>query len=99
MKFGKPIAILLIVCFVASLAAATVIPKGDNGSKRDKDMDIQNIKVFSNAFESNSTIPKKYTCSGENINPPLELGGIPKEAKSLVLIVEDPDAPMKVFTH
>jgi Raf kinase inhibitor-like YbhB/YbcL family protein len=99
MKFGKPIAILLIVCFVASLAATTVSSKGSTGSKGDKNMAIQNIKVFSSAFESNSTIPKKYTCSGENINPPLELGGIPKEAKSLVLIVEDPDAPMKVFTH
>ena len=99
MKFGKPIAILLIVCFVASLAAATVIPKGGNGSKRDKNMDIQNIKVFSSAFESNSSIPRKYTCNAENINPPLEFEGIPKEAKSLALIIEDSDAPMKVFTH
>jgi len=99
MKFEKPIAILLIVCFVASLAAATVIPKGDNGSKRDKNMDIQNIKVFSSAFESNSSIPRKYTCSGENINPLLEFEGIPKEAKNLALIIEDSDAPMKVFTH
>jgi phosphatidylethanolamine-binding protein (PEBP) family uncharacterized protein len=88
MKFGKPIAILLIVCFVASLAATTVSSKASTGSKGDKNMAIQNIKVFSNAFESNSTIPKKYTCSGENINPPLELGGIPKEAKSLVLKIK-----------
>jgi len=62
-------------------------------------MDIQNIKVLSSAFESNSTIPRKYTCNGENINPPLEFDGIPEEAESLVLIVDDPDAPMKTFTH
>ena len=67
--------------------------------KGDENVDIQNIKVFSSAFEANSTIPRKYTCDGENINPPLELEGIPEEAESLVLIIDDPDAPMKIFTH
>jgi Raf kinase inhibitor-like YbhB/YbcL family protein len=62
-------------------------------------MKIQSIKVFSSAFESNGTIPRKYTCNGENINPPLEFEGIPEEADSLVLILDDPDAPMKTFTH
>lgn len=62
-------------------------------------MNIQNIKVFSSAFEANRTIPRKYTCDGKNLNPPLELKGIPEEAESLVLIIDDPDAPMKVFTH
>ena len=99
MEFGKQITIFLIIFFVASLVATTVSAKGNNGSKVNKNMAIQNIKVFSSAFESNNTIPKKYTCNGENINPPIEFKGIPKEAKSLVLILEDPDAPMKVFTH
>lgn len=67
--------------------------------KGNESMNIQSIKVFSSAFESNGTIPKKYTCSGENINPPLKLQGIPEEADSLVLILDDPDAPMKTFTH
>ena len=99
MKFEKPILILLIVCFVVSLATATVNSKGGNGSNGVKTVGIQNIKIFSKAFESDSSIPRKYTCSGENINPPLEFEGISKKAKSLVLIIEDPDAPMKVFTH
>jgi Raf kinase inhibitor-like YbhB/YbcL family protein len=73
---------------------------GSSGTgKGNENMNIQNIKVFSNAFESNGTIPKKYTCSGENINPSLEFEGIPEEADSLVLILDDPDAPMKTFTH
>lgn len=67
--------------------------------KGNESMNIQSIKVFSSAFESNGTIPKKYTCNGENINPPLEFQGIPEKAESLVLILEDPDAPMKTFTH
>lgn len=50
-------------------------------------------------FELNKEIPKKYTCDGENINPPLEIKDIPDDTKSLVLIVDDPDAPNGTFTH
>jgi len=57
------------------------------------------MKISSPAFEENSKIPEKYTCDGENVNPPLKIEGIPKEAKSLVLIVDDPDAPMGTFLH
>ncbi|WP_440945181.1 YbhB/YbcL family Raf kinase inhibitor-like protein [Methanosarcina sp. T3] len=70
-----------------------------DAGKGDENMDIQIIKVFSSAFESNSTIPRKYTCDGVNINPPLELENIPEETESLVLIMDDPDAPMNPFTH
>jgi len=57
------------------------------------------MKISSSAFENNSQIPKKYTCDGENVNPPLEIKDIPEETKSLVLIVEDIDAPRGVFLH
>ncbi|HIH94243.1 TPA: YbhB/YbcL family Raf kinase inhibitor-like protein [Methanosarcina acetivorans] len=70
-----------------------------NTGKGDENMDIQIIKVFSSAFESNGTIPRKYTCNGENINPPLEFTDIPEGTESLVLIMDDPDAPMNPFTH
>ncbi len=45
------------------------------------------------------TFPKKYTCDGENISPPLEISGVDPKAKSLAIIMDDPDAPMGVFTH
>ena len=57
------------------------------------------MKITSSAFQNNSKIPKKYTCDGENINPPLSFVDVPQNAKSLVLIMDDPDAPMGTFVH
>jgi Raf kinase inhibitor-like YbhB/YbcL family protein len=51
------------------------------------------MQITSPAFEPNSPIPDRYTCNGEDINPPLDIGEVPANTKSLVLIVEDPDAP------
>jgi len=60
---------------------------------------MQELKVKSPAFESNKSIPKKYSCDGNDINPPLSIEGTPKEAKTLALIVDDPDAPRGTFDH
>jgi len=49
------------------------------------------MKITSPVFENNESIPSKYTCDGENINPPLEFIDVPEEAKSLVIIMDDPD--------
>jgi len=57
------------------------------------------MKVFSTAFENNKSIPTIYSCQGENKIPPLSFSDIPKNTKSLVLIVDDPDAPMGTFVH
>lgn len=57
------------------------------------------LQITSSAFRHNQTIPKKYTCQGEDINPPLEISGIPEGTKSLVLIMDDPDAPMGTWDH
>jgi hypothetical protein len=57
------------------------------------------MRIWSSAFEHNGFIPEKYTCDGENINPPLFIEDVPQRAKSLVLIVDDPDAPLGTFTH
>ena len=60
---------------------------------------MKDLSVKSQAFESGKPIPKKYTCDGQDINPPLTIEGIPKEAKTLVLILDDPDAPSGTFDH
>ncbi len=51
------------------------------------------LKLTSSAFSHKQPIPRKYTCQGENISPALEWTGLPAGTRSLVLIVEDPDAP------
>ena len=57
------------------------------------------MSITSSVFKQGEEIPSKYTCDGKNINPPLEIKDIPKEAKSLVLIIDDPDAPGGTFLH
>ncbi len=57
------------------------------------------MKITSPAFVNNTKIPSKYTCNGNNVNPPLIFEDVPHNAKSLVLIVDDPDAPMGTWVH
>lgn len=57
------------------------------------------MKITSPAFAHNESIPKKYTCQGEDINPPLTLSDIPQGTVSLTLIHDDPDAPMGTWDH
>jgi Raf kinase inhibitor-like YbhB/YbcL family protein len=51
------------------------------------------LKVTSPAFADGDEIPRKYTCEGEDVSPPLTFSGVPDGTASLVLIVDDPDAP------
>lgn len=66
---------------------------------------MQDLTISSPVFGNNEYIPAKYTSDGDNINPPLEIGGVGEEAKSLAIIIDDPDAatdpdgPGKTFDH
>jgi Raf kinase inhibitor-like YbhB/YbcL family protein len=57
------------------------------------------MTIISPVFAHQEEIPAKYTCLGEQINPPLRFLDIPRTAKSLVLLVEDPDAVRGLFVH
>ncbi len=60
------------------------------------------MQLRSPSFENNSKIPSKYTCDGEKISPPLNISEVPPSTKSLVLIMDDPDAMKpagKVWDH
>jgi len=57
------------------------------------------MKILSPVFRNKRRIPSKYSCDGENINPPLQFFGVPEEAKSLALIMDDPDAVSGTWVH
>ncbi|UFS70260.1 YbhB/YbcL family Raf kinase inhibitor-like protein [Geomonas sp. RF6] len=60
---------------------------------------MNEMKLTSPVFENKAAIPAKYSCAGQDINPPLEISGVPQEAKSLALVVSDPDAPAGLWIH
>jgi Raf kinase inhibitor-like YbhB/YbcL family protein len=57
------------------------------------------MKLLSPAFDEGDMVPSLYTCEGDNISPPLVFEEIPKAAESLVLVVEDRDAPVRPWIH
>lgn len=57
------------------------------------------MQITSPAFENQGVIPAKYTCEGEGTQPPLAINDVPAQAQCLALIVDDPDAPVGLFTH
>jgi len=83
MKNGKFMAAL---CALALLPAPSLCLASEGNSK-------MGLTITSTAFAHQGTIPRHYTCDGSDTSPPLAWRGVPANAKSLVLIVDDPDAP------
>ncbi len=57
------------------------------------------MEFASAAFKNGEPIPKQFTCDGPNISPPLQWSGVPESARSLALLVDDPDAPRGSWVH
>jgi Raf kinase inhibitor-like YbhB/YbcL family protein len=57
------------------------------------------LTLTSSAFHQGGTIPKQYTCDGNNLSPPFAWSGAPEETRSFLLICGDPDASAKIFHH
>ena len=89
------LAAALAVLYLRGRSPEPVVPSADLPPI----LNNSNMLIASAAFERNSSIPKKYTCDGENVNPPLTFSGVPENAKSLALIMDDPDAPRGTWVH
>lgn len=88
MVIKKFFGFVLVVCLVAVYPVfQTEIQGGET------------MKLVSPSFGHNQMIPEKFTCQGEDINPELNIAGIPVETKSLALMMDDPDAPMGTWVH
>ncbi|MCJ7587830.1 MAG: YbhB/YbcL family Raf kinase inhibitor-like protein [Candidatus Aminicenantes bacterium] len=57
------------------------------------------MTIVSPAFKAGEMIPAEFSCDGPNVSPPLVFGNVPAEAKSLAIIVDDPDAPAGTWVH
>jgi Raf kinase inhibitor-like YbhB/YbcL family protein len=111
MKYTSIIVLIAIIGFLYAGYMLLRIPKERvakdeiivNNIDDKAEIPMEKIKLTSAAFKSNEKIPAKYTCDGDSItggiNPPLEIGNIDESAKSLVLIMDDPDAPAGTWDH
>jgi Raf kinase inhibitor-like YbhB/YbcL family protein len=59
----------------------------------------EKMNITSTAFNEGETIPRKYTCDGQDISPPLSWSGAPSGTKTFALIADDPDAPGGTWVH
>src|SRR5437763_17143428 len=79
-----------IIAGAIAIAVATIAWFAAGGAK---------MKITSSAFQEGSDIPSKFSRDGGNVNPPLRLEGTLTNARSLALIVADPDATVGLFMH
>jgi Raf kinase inhibitor-like YbhB/YbcL family protein len=95
---------LLSLLVVAALpAVALAEPPGGSTTPTDKTKlskrSIKPLKVTSSAFKANQSIPPDYTCDGASTPLPITWSAVPKNTRSIAILVDDPDAPGGSFTH
>ncbi len=87
MRWLAPLLVALLVMALGCLSG------GGEKVEAPKTLEVGSV------FHEGDFIPKEYTCDGDDTNPPIYVGKIPEGTKSLVVIVDDPDAPGGTFTH
>ncbi len=90
-----PVSALALFVFAACASRPRTIAPAPAPTQSDK----SEMKLVSSAFKEGETIPRQYTCDGINISPPLEWSDVPKTAKTIALIADDPDASSGAWAH
>ena len=72
---------------------------GEQAGESKEFIDGGSLRLLSSDFEGGQPIPREFTCDGSGVNPELRWEGVPSNAKSLALVVFDPDAPAGTFYH
>ena len=99
------IIVLLVLVFGVAAYFAVLVDRNsaDNNNviqmKNSSRKTSEDIRITSPVFEGGSVMPALYTCDGSDTNPPLEISGIPLGAKSLVVVMDAPDAPAGTWDH
>jgi len=97
--FFPALLLFLFITFLAVFFVRSKEPHSGSNVDLPKEVIRPGMQLTSPAFLSNQKIPAKYTCDGENINPPLTISEVPDGVQSFVLIITDPDSPSSNFTH
>ncbi len=85
---------LVIMLFFGVLALSAPLPATGREVHR-----MVQLQISSPAFDHRQAIPARFTCDARDVNPPLRIDNVPAGAKSLLLIVDDPDAPGGMWVH
>ena len=102
MLFMRGVAlIILLVCLVVFAACSRHVDESEkiNLVPQQTQKEVDTMNIISPEFENNKPIPAEFTCDDADISPPLYILSVPKNAQSLALIMDDPDAPMGTFVH
>jgi Raf kinase inhibitor-like YbhB/YbcL family protein len=87
-----------LLVLMAGLAGLAACSSGGGQPRRERDLP-ERITVSSAAFADGAAIPRRFTCEGENVSPPLRWSGVPEGAAGVALVVDDPDAPRGTYVH
>lgn len=95
---GRMVVVWVVVLMVVSLLTSAC--RGPTPAPTPEEAKVALVlQLSSPAFDEGGTIPRKYTCDGEDLSPPLNWTDVPEGTQSLALIADDPDAPAGTFVH
>jgi len=90
---------IFLILMLLVLISGCIASEPDEETLIEEDMNMDAISISSDVFENGGMLSLEYTCDGEDRSPPLSWDAAPAGTQSIALIVDDPDAPGKIFVH